>query len=172
QECDRTPGVGSNFWFEIYLPPATAPAAPAEAPPVPARAPREGPMRILLADDHPANRKVVEVMLAAIDAELTAVEDGKLAVQALTDRPFDLILMDMQMPVMDGLSATAAIRALEAREGRPRTPILMLTANAMAEHVEAGRAVGADGHVTKPVTMASLFSAIDAATSGTAEVAT
>ena len=64
------------------------------------------------------------------------------------------------MPVMDGLTATAAIRAFEALRGRARTPILMLTANAMADHVEAGRKAGADGHLAKPVTTVSLFAAI------------
>jgi CheY-like chemotaxis protein len=68
--------------------------------------------------------------------------------------------MDMQMPVMDGLTATAAIRAFEVQAGRAPTPILMLTANAMAEHVEAGRAAGADGHLTKPLTLAALFDGI------------
>ncbi|MNN96131.1 Chemotaxis protein CheY [compost metagenome] len=67
------------------------------------------------------------------------------------------------MPVMDGLTATAAIRAFEAQSGRAPTPILMLTANAMAEHIEAGRAAGADGHLTKPLTLAALFDGIDQA---------
>lgn len=62
---------------------------------------------------------------------------------------------------MDGLTATAEIRALEARRGWSRTPLLMLTANAMAEHVEAGRKAGADGHLAKPVTMATLFAGIN-----------
>ena len=67
------------------------------------------------------------------------------------------------MPVMDGLTATAAIRRHESKHGLKRTPVVMLTANAMAEHVEAGRAAGADAHLTKPVTMASLVTAIGAA---------
>jgi CheY-like chemotaxis protein len=65
------------------------------------------------------------------------------------------------MPVMDGLTATAEIRAFELQRGRDRTPVLMLTANAMPEHVEAGRKAGADGHLAKPVTMATLFAGID-----------
>lgn len=64
---------------------------------------------------------------------------------------------------MDGLTATAAIRALEGERGLARTPLLMLTANAMAEHVEAGRLAGADGHLAKPVTTQTLFAAIAAA---------
>jgi CheY-like chemotaxis protein len=66
----------------------------------------------------------------------------------------------MQMPVMDGLTATTEIRAFETRQGWPRTPLLMLTANAMADHIEAGRKAGADGHLAKPVTTATLFAAI------------
>ena len=67
------------------------------------------------------------------------------------------------MPVMDGLTATAEIRAFESGQGRSRTPLLMLTANAMPEHVEAGRKAGADGHLAKPVTTATLFAAISQA---------
>jgi CheY-like chemotaxis protein len=68
--------------------------------------------------------------------------------------------MDMQMPVMDGLEATRAIRAAERREGRPRTPILFVSANAMPEHVEAARAAGGDGHLSKPIAADKLFAAI------------
>ena len=142
-ECDSTPGQGSRFWFEVPLPPVGDV--------------REQPLRVLLADDHPANRKVIEIMLGATAMELVAVEDGAQALETFKREAFDLVLMDMQMPVMDGLTATAAIRAFEAQDGRAPTPILMLTANAMAEHVEAGRAAGADGHLTKPLTLAALF---------------
>jgi CheY-like chemotaxis protein len=69
--------------------------------------------------------------------------------------------MDMQMPVMDGLSATRAIRQFERAAGRPRTPILMLSANALPEHVEAAAQAGADGHLSKPVTADKLWDAID-----------
>ena len=158
-DCSSTPGEGSRFWFEIPLPAAAAVEEEASEAADPAP---EG-LRILLADDHPANRKVIEVLLAPTGATLVAVENGQEAVDAYGTDPFDLILMDMQMPVMDGLTATAAIRALEAERGLNRTPLLMLTANAMAEHVEAGRVAGADGHLAKPVTTASLFAAIGAA---------
>jgi len=88
------------------------------------------------------------------------VENGREAVDAFQKGGFDLVLMDMQMPVMDGLTATVEIRDFETHRGRARTPILMLTANAMADHVQAGREAGADGHLAKPVTTASLFAAI------------
>lgn len=158
-ECDSRPGEGSRFWFEIPLPPVEgASAVVDEVQPI--SDVREQPLRVLLADDHPANRKVIEVMLAATAMELVAVEDGALALESFKRETFDLVLMDMQMPVMDGLTATAAIRAFEVHDGRARTPILMLTANAMAEHVEAGRVAGADGHLTKPLTLAALFDGI------------
>ncbi|MGH7026353.1 ATP-binding protein [Brevundimonas sp.] len=155
-ECYSMPGEGSRFWFEIPLPPVEAANEAAEVV-EPLGDVREQPLRVLLADDHPANRKVIEIMLGATAMELVAVEDGAQALETFKRETFDLVLMDMQMPVMDGLTATAAIRAFEAEDGRARTPILMLTANAMTEHVEAGRAAGADGHLTKPLTMAALF---------------
>ena len=165
-DCESTPGQGSTFWFELSLPfcdeavpePALA-AADAEAV--------EGrPMRILLADDHPANRKVIEIMLAGLEVDLTSVENGQLAVDAFQSEPYDLVLMDMQMPVLDGLAAVRAIRAHEGARGEDRTPILMLTANALAEHVAAGRAAGADGHLAKPITLAALLSAVSAVMDG------
>jgi signal transduction histidine kinase/ActR/RegA family two-component response regulator len=172
-DCDSTPGEGSAFWFEIPLPTIEAPVQPAAAVAGAGADVDVGasPLRILLADDHPANRKVVEIMLAATAMEIVAVEDGQQALDAFVAGGFDLVLMDMQMPVMDGLTATRAIRAHEAERGLVRTPVLMLTANAMAEHVEAGRAAGADGHVTKPVTLASLFAAISGALEARAEAA-
>ncbi|WP_343791892.1 ATP-binding protein [Brevundimonas kwangchunensis] len=161
-ECDSTPGEGSSFWFEIPLSKAEAPVLAAVEAETSIEV-GEAPLRILLADDHPANRKVVEIMLAATPMELVTVEDGKQALDAFTGGGFDLVLMDMQMPVMDGLTATREIRALEQARGLSRTPVLMLTANAMAEHVEAGRMAGADGHLTKPITLQALFDAIGAA---------
>jgi len=161
-DCESKPGTGSSFWFEIPLPRVEQASGEAAAPDAP-RDVTATPLRILLADDHPANRKVVEIMLGATEMELVAVEDGLKALEAFKAGGFDLVLMDMQMPVMDGLTATAAIRAHEADHGLARTPVVMLTANAMAEHVEAGRAAGADSHLTKPVTMTSLLATIGAA---------
>ena len=159
-DCDSTPGEGSRFWFDLPLPPAeTIEGGPAS---VHAQDSSRA-LRILLADDHPANRQVIAVLLDQTGSQLVTVENGQEAVDAFAAGGFDLVLMDMQMPVMDGLSATRAIRALEIERGWPRTALLMLTANAMAEHVAAGRAAGADGHLAKPITTESLFTAIGAA---------
>jgi len=164
-ECDSRPGEGSRFWFEIPLPPVQGTVEPAEAV-QPAADVREQPLRVLLADDHPANRKVIEIMLGATAMELVAVEDGAQALETFKRESFDLVLMDMQMPVMDGLTATAAIRAFEAQSGRAPTPILMLTANAMAEHRDAARDAGADLHLAKPVTARDLLTTLAMLTPG------
>ena len=158
-DCESEPDIGSRFWFEAPLP--LADLAHAGETPVPERDADAVPLRILLADDHPANRKVIEVLLSGASADLVCVADGNEALQTYRGGDFDLILMDMQMPVMDGLTATAEIRAFELQCGRGRTPVLMLTANAMPEHIEAGRKAGADGHLAKPVTMATLFAGIE-----------
>jgi signal transduction histidine kinase/AmiR/NasT family two-component response regulator len=117
-------------------------------------------MRVLLAEDHPTNRRVVELILGAAGVELIAVENGAEAVDEASRSHFDLILMDMQMPVMDGLTAIAAIRRREIKLGR-RTPIYTLTANAMPEHAEASVSAGADGHVTKPITAERLLHVVE-----------
>ena len=157
-DCESEPGIGSRFWFEAPLP--LAEAAGAGASPGPDADAGAVGLRILLADDHPANRKVIEVLLSGTDTDLVCVADGQEALDAFRDGAFDLVLMDMQMPVMDGLTATAGIRAIEAGRGGGRTPVLMLTANAMPDHIEAGRQAGSDGHLAKPVTMATLFAGI------------
>jgi CheY-like chemotaxis protein len=125
---------------------------------------RDAPLRILLAEDHPTNQKVVALILAPYGAAITIVENGADAVETFRGGVFDVVLMDMQMPVMDGLAATRAIRRHEAsRPDRARTPIVMLSANAMAQHRVDALAAGADLHVAKPVTAAALIAGIGAA---------
>ncbi|MDQ7813034.1 response regulator, partial [Brevundimonas sp.] len=120
-------------------------------------------MRVLLAEDHPTNQRVVQLILNSQGAEVVIAGDGAQAVAAFEAETFDVVLMDMQMPVMDGLSATRAIRAHEAATpGRPRTPVVMLSANAMPEHREEALAAGADSHLAKPITAASLLAGIEA----------
>jgi PAS domain S-box-containing protein len=153
---DGRPGLGATFWFEIPLP-AAATAAPAAAPTLP---PDHG-LRILLADDHPTNRQVVQLMLSGV-ADIVSVENGAEAVEAFRDRPFDLVLMDMQMPVMDGLDAIRELRRMETASGRrTRVPMIMLTANTLPEHVQASADARADRHLGKPVTTRALFEAIE-----------
>ncbi|CAN5218214.1 ATP-binding protein [soil metagenome] len=117
-------------------------------------------LRVLVAEDHPTNQKVVEIVLQPFDVILTMVEDGQAAVEAFEIGAFDAILMDMQMPVMDGLTATRLIREREAATGAPPVLIIMLTANAMEEHVAAAKAVGADLHLAKPMRPAMLLEAL------------
>ena len=169
-DCDGAPGVGARFWFELPLARAAAPEpVTATLAEVASEAARTRELRLLVADDHPTNLKVVEIILAGSGVAVTAVTDGQQAVAAHSRQAFDLILMDMQMPVMDGLTAVTLIRAAEAASGGPRTPIIMLTANASPAHVSAGRAAGADRHITKPISPAQLLSAIAETTAFTAE---
>lgn len=157
-DCESQPGIGSTFWFELPLEPATAPRSTSENAAV--IEPSERPLRVLVADDHPTNRKVAELMLAGV-AEVVSVVDGQEAVDAAFASSFDIILMDMQMPVMDGLKAVKMIRGPSSP--CQDIPIVMMTANAMREHIEASRAAGADVHLAKPITAETLFAAMNEA---------
>jgi CheY-like chemotaxis protein len=103
---------------------------------------------------------VVELILGATESDLTSVENGAEAVEAFQSGRYDLVLMDLQMPVMDGLTAMRAIRDFENASALPRTPMIALTANVLAEHVAASLAAGADRHVGKPITAAQLLAEI------------
>ncbi len=158
-DCESEPGGGSAFILTVPFKPAEAPGIPLVSAPAEEGCER-GTVRVLLADDHPVNRRVVEMILAQADVALTSVEDGAQALQAMRDADFDLILMDMQMPVMDGLTATREIRLHEAAMGLERTPVVMLTANALPEHIAAAEAAGADRHLAKPFDAAELLSLV------------
>ncbi|MFN3230393.1 MAG: ATP-binding protein, partial [Asticcacaulis sp.] len=122
------------------------------------------PLRILLAEDHVTNQKLVGMILEPLKVNLTVVPGGREAVKAFTEAPadarFDLILMDMQMPDMDGLAATQQIRACEASLNLARTPIGMLSANALKEHMQLAMAAGCDLYLPKPVTPATLIDGV------------
>jgi CheY-like chemotaxis protein len=122
----------------------------------------DAPLRVLLAEDHPVNQRVIQAILSGSAMQLVTVDDGAQAVAAFSAEAFDVILMDMQMPVMDGLTATRAIRELEQSRGRARTPLIMLSANAMAKHVQDAADAGADAHLAKPITPGALMQAIEA----------
>ncbi len=161
-EVRSSPGKGSLFTVILPLERAEAPAAaPAEdAAPATPEAPAARPLRILLAEDHATNQRVVALILEPLGVDLTIVGDGAQALeQAMTSR-FDLILMDVQMPEMDGLTATRKLRAHEAAQGLERTPVISLTANALPEHVEASLAAGADRHLAKPIRPDTLIGAV------------
>ncbi|MDG2528306.1 PAS domain-containing sensor histidine kinase [Caulobacter endophyticus] len=155
--CVSTPGEGARFTLTTRLA-AAAPEAPATARRAPKAAMPER-LRVLLAEDHPTNQRVVELMLDGV-ADVVVTGDGEAALRAYQEQDFDLVLMDTQMPVMDGLTAIQEIRQRERAAGRPRIPIISLTANAMPHQVEACLSAGADLHLAKPITVSALFDAI------------
>jgi signal transduction histidine kinase/NO-binding membrane sensor protein with MHYT domain/CheY-like chemotaxis protein len=159
-DCESEPGGGSAFILTVPLVACDAPAhAEPTATPVAANG-EQRQIRVLVADDHPTNRRVIELILGQTPVQIAIAENGAEAVEAFRTQDFDLVLMDMQMPVMDGLTATHEIRLHEAAMGGPRTPIVMLTANAMPEHIAAGRAAGADHHLAKPFNAAELLAIV------------
>lgn len=123
------------------------------------------PLEILVVDDNPLNCRLLALMLGRAGHRVTTVQSGEAALAALAARPFDLILMDMQMPGLDGLETTKRIRAL-ADPGRARIPVLAVTANAMAGEEARCRAAGMNGYLTKPIDGASLLAAVERAASG------
>ncbi|MCS7041159.1 MAG: ATP-binding protein, partial [Bryobacteraceae bacterium] len=167
---ESEPGKGSTFTLEIVVG-ACAGEAPAPAP-VPAQSARDSrpeaaaaavrKLRILLAEDNLVNRRLVELLMARQGHEVVSVEDGRKAVELAQREHFDVILMDVQMPEMDGLEATRQIRALERAVGR-RSPILALTANAMRGDEEVCLSAGMDGYIPKPFEAEKLLRAVQEA---------
>jgi PAS domain S-box-containing protein len=165
--ADSEPGVGSRFTVELPLERVGSRAddeAARASPMADDETDRAGAamagMRILVAEDHPTNRRVIELILGPLGLELIMAADGQEAVEAFRPGAFDLVLMDMQMPRLDGLAATRAIRRLEREAAAAPTPIAMLTANAMAEHRQMALEAGADHHIAKPFTPDSLFAGV------------
>jgi signal transduction histidine kinase/CheY-like chemotaxis protein len=155
---------GSAFTVELPLERvaegASLPSLEA-APPPPGLADRD--IRVLAAEDNPVNQMVLKTLLAQIGIWPVIVENGQAAVEAWETGDWDAILMDVQMPVMDGPTATRAIRAKEAVSGRRPVPIIALTANAMTHQVESYRAAGMTDFVAKPIKVAELLAALSAA---------
>ncbi len=162
-DAEGRPGLGASFWADIPLP--VAEGAP-EAEPTERETIQTRPLRILVADDHPVNRQVVEVLLSEFDVELVLAENGLEACQAFEAAPFDMVLMDMQMPVMDGLTAIRNIRAREHSSDQGRTPIVMLTANTLPEHRAASLEAGADLHMPKPIEPERLIAVLQSVADG------
>ncbi|MDQ7077671.1 MAG: ATP-binding protein [Robiginitomaculum sp.] len=122
-------------------------------------------LRILVAEDNPTNRMVIKAILSHAKADVTFVEDGQEAVKTWQAQPFDLVLMDIQMPHMNGVEATQAIRQIEASEQMPKTPIVAVTANAMPHQRQEYLAAGMDDHVAKPIEPQRLYAAMKGALS-------
>jgi len=170
-EVETEPGRGSCFTLVAPLPWLGAadvakpiePAAPAHLTTAASPA-----LRVLAADDNQVNLLVLRALLEQVGVQPTVVGSGREALEAWSAGEWDVVLMDVQMPEMDGVTATARIREIEARLGRPRTPIIALTANAMEHQVAEYLAVGMDDHVAKPIQTAQLLAALDRALSGEA----
>jgi signal transduction histidine kinase/CheY-like chemotaxis protein len=153
-------GQGSRFVVRVPLPMVGDEKPAPQLSPAPASDLKPMRLRVLAAEDNAVNQLVLKTLLHQLGLEPTVVEDGAAAVEAWAAGEWDVILMDVQMPVMDGLAATAEIRRLEREQGRARTPIIALTANAMAHQVEQYLAADMDGHVAKPIAAAELFQAL------------
>lgn len=152
-------GEGSRFVVTLDLPDAHPPHGDIAEPRADRVAPSR-PLSLLLAEDNEVNVLVIEGMLQPLGHEITRAADGAEALEALRETEFDLVLMDMLMPGMDGLTATRQWRAIEAAEGLPRTPIVALTANAFDHDVQQSLAAGCDAHLTKPISLAALLQAL------------
>ena len=152
---ESQPGVGSTFWFEVPL----APAEPDQETRGPdGDAAVDTSLRILMADDAVANRELVSAILGGMGLSIDGVENGAQAVEAVRAGAYDLVLMDVHMPVMDGLTATREIRAMTGTTGQ--VPIIALTANVQPEQVQLCHEAGMDAHVGKPIQVTELMATI------------
>lgn len=144
---ESTPGEGSRFWFEVTLPEAVE--VPASGRPQPDRAsPPQRRGRILLAEDVEINQEIATAVLESLGFEVEVVSDGTEAVRAVQQGTYDLVLMDVQMPVMNGITATQHIRSLPAP--KCDLPIVAMTANVYAEQVASFKEAGMTDHIGKP----------------------
>jgi TMAO reductase system sensor TorS len=160
-EIDSEVGRGSLFHFSVELGlHAGAAQEERKAKMAALAATSRSGLRVLLAEDNKVNQKVAERFLERLGHIVTVANDGREAVERWHAAPFDLVLMDVQMPEMDGFEAVAAIRAAELETGT-RTPVIALTAHAMSGDRERCLAAGMDGYLTKPVKLAQLVEAID-----------
>jgi PAS domain S-box-containing protein len=152
---ESQPGQGSRFCFTVHVQAVAAPV-PVPAEPVPLKTAPEAAqaLKILLVEDHPINQKLATTLLRKWGHTVVLANNGQEAVELFPSAPWDLVLMDMQMPVMGGLEATRLIRAAEA-PGQ-RTPIVAMTANAMASDRQSCLDAGMDDHLAKPFNAAVL----------------
>ena len=155
------PGAGTTVTVTLPLEMAAPqPDAPASGAPEPAVS--FAGRRVLAADDNAANREILSAMLKRLGVEVTLVNDGQQAVDAVRAAEFELIFLDISMPVKDGMTALAEIRDVEKETGRQPTPIVAVTANAMAHQVAEYAIAGFDSHVSKPFGLRDLQQALSA----------
>lgn len=147
-------GGGAEFCVEIFC--TLAPAATAVPNTIKPAAPLPHGLRMLLAEDHPVNQKVVSLMLGRLGHTVRIVGDGQQALDALANEDFDLILLDVMMPVMDGITALQQIRVRQLHAGNAPTPVMVLSAHAMRGDRELMIKAGADAYLPKPIAIDSL----------------
>jgi len=161
---ESTPGQGSTFRFVAHLPQAQAPAPSAE-PQAAAGAERRAfsrPLAILLAEDNQNNVFLMRSLLKDTPCNIDLAENGAIAVAKFRSGRYDVILMDVEMPVMDGYTATMEIRRIEQSEGRLQTPVIALTAHALHEDEQKSLDAGCNKHLTKPIKKKVLLDALHA----------
>jgi signal transduction histidine kinase/DNA-binding response OmpR family regulator len=163
--AEGAPGRGSCFAFTIPLPRASGEVTPERAAVPPPPPPTEGrSYRVLLADDNRINQRLVATLLQGAGHQVDIVEDGRRAVEAAAEADYDIVLMDVQMPVLDGVQATRRIRALPPPRGKVR--VVALTADAIAGAEHRYLAAGMDGYLSKPLSPRALFAQLDALAHG------
>jgi PAS domain S-box-containing protein len=162
-------GVGTSFTVDLPFEAAELGEEAGTSPPAEAREPVERATRVLLAEDNPVNVMVAKLILEQCGCTVDVAENGMRAIAMAAAESYDLVMMDVQMPICDGLEATRAIRQTEEQEGRRRLPIYALTANAMGEDREACLAAGMDGFIPKPVRIPDIEQALENAARANAE---
>lgn len=158
--CHSVPGQGSVFCCDVLLVAAREHVVPSEAALGPPDADLAA-MRVMVVDDNQTNRVIAQKMLTRVGVHVTLCASGREAVEAMRDGKFHIIFMDVQMPGMDGLEATRAIRLIEEVEGRSAATIVALTANVMDHQVATYIAAGMDGHLPKPVSRKGLLTQLE-----------
>jgi signal transduction histidine kinase/ActR/RegA family two-component response regulator len=160
-QVDSRPGEGAQFRLRLSLPFGGAAEDAAPVPKPRAATAAGAAVRILAAEDNPTNQLVLRTLLGQLDIDLTLVDNGAQALACRRDGEFDVILMDLHMPVMDGMTAARAIRAYEAEQGLRAIPMIALTADAMTDTVARCGESGMNSHVAKPIRLEALLDAID-----------
>ena len=156
---ESTPGQGSTFWVELRLAAARSDSPTIEPTADATDAPMGARLRVLLVEDHAISRQVAAAMIERLGCQVDSVADGRDALAVLDAGPYDVVFMDMQLPGLDGLAATAELRRREARTGR-HVPVIALTANAMTDDRQRCLQAGMDDYLAKPLRTRALRQAL------------